>query len=106
VEEIPTPDATEELLRQQVRNLRAAWDAAGIDLRGITNVMKADIPSSQLGGYIVSPGSRKRCDEAVQKFGTEDTLEALVLQPRFRDLFPEHVLRNARLRVERRPEPQ
>ena len=106
MEETPAPDATEELLRNRVRNLRTAWDGAGIDLRGITNILKACAPSSQLGGYIVSPGSRKRFDEAVQKFGTEGTLEALALERRFRDLSPEHVLRHARLRMEGRPEPE
>lgn len=91
-------------LREAIRNLRSSWDAVGIDLRGITGAMRAYSPSVALAGYITSPGSRKRCDEALQKFGRDGTLEALVLRPEFADLFNDRAREHARRRLDGEPE--
>lgn len=76
----------------------------GIDLRNITGAMRAENPTAMVAGLITSPGTRKRCDEALQKFGRDGTLEALVLRPEFADLFNGRVRDHARRRLDGEPE--
>lgn len=94
-------DDAHELLREEVRSLRASWDAVGIDLRGITNIVKAHNVPLQMGGYIVAPGSHDRFAEALAKFGASGTLESIALQDHFQPLFSEPVLREARRRLDK-----
>jgi hypothetical protein len=93
-------DDAHELLREEVRSLRASWDAVSIYLRAITNIVKAHNVPLQMGGDIVAPGSRRRFAEAVARFGPSGTLGSIALQERFQSLFSDRVLREARRRLD------
>lgn len=61
------------------------WQGFGIDSRGIASGVDRQTPK-KVSGWINSPRSREKFDRVLETLGSRDTVETVVVDPRFESI--------------------